>query len=178
MLLPSLELLLSLSSVSLSQSPLSLSGLILPLYSRSSIPYHFLSPKLEGAGPNGEGGGSGTPVRVEDPTEEGGILEEKDPEVPANNGEPPPPAPATPEDGPCRIDKDGDDPETDAETDDKVFPLNGLIPTPLVAVALLIGTAPGAEEREEDGYGYRCGECECEFRRKDMDDESVSGEGG
>lgn len=46
--------------------------------------------------------------------------------------------------------------------DDNVFPLNGLIPIPL-----LIGTAPipapdiGDEDREEDWwYGYGCGECE------------------
>jgi hypothetical protein len=117
---------------------------------------------------------------VEDPTgEAGGILEEKDPEIPVDNGEPPPPLPVIAEGSPCRIDKEGDDPEIDAETeaDDRVFPLNGLILTPLVAVGLLIGTGPGDEEREEEGYGYGCGECECEFRREDRDDENISGEG-
>ena len=86
-------------------------------------------------GPYGEGAGSGTPpARVDDD--------------PAN-------------DNPCRIDKEGDDPEPDTEAevvDDKVFPLNGLILIPLVVVVLLIGTAPGDDEGEEDGYGYGCGE--------------------
>ena len=83
-------------------------------------------------GAYGEGVGSGNPTRVDDP---------------AN-------------DNPCRIDKEGDDPELDTEAevvDDKVFPLKGLILIPLVVV-LLIGTAPGDEEREEDGYGYGWGE--------------------
>ena len=82
-------------------------------------------------GPYGEG--AGNPVRVDEP---------------AN-------------DNPCRIDKEGDDPEPDTEAevvDDNVFPLNGLILIPLVVVVLLIGTAPGEEEREDEGYGYGCGE--------------------
>jgi hypothetical protein len=90
-------------------------------------------------GPYGECGGNGKPTRVDD-----------DPA----------------KDNPCRIDKEGDDPEADTEAevvDDKVFPLNGLILIPpLVAVFLLIGTAPGDEEREDDGYGYGCGDC-CEY---------------